>query len=102
MFVVASVDELWDHIAYVMAYAPDNFPYRDFVAPDKQMNLDRAFEQLRDGIRIAYPENDAAEKHASLNALLDSAYAAYRNGECVQAGHILNEFQDSIFKRDDE
>ena len=31
MFVMETVDDLWDHIAYVLGYAPDRFPYRDFL-----------------------------------------------------------------------
>lgn len=53
MFVMESVDDLWNHIAYVMAYAPDRFPYRDFLADDEQMNLDGAFMQLRQGVEVA-------------------------------------------------
>lgn len=98
MFVMKSVDDLWDHIAYVMAYAPDDFPYRDFVADDEQMNLERAFDQLRQGVEIAYPEQSFASKRIELNNILDRAYAAYQNGDDVAGGHLLNEFQDSIFK----
>ena len=51
MFVVESVDDLWNHIAYVIAYAPDQFPVEDFLADNEQMNLDRAFDQLRQGMQ---------------------------------------------------
>jgi hypothetical protein len=95
---MTSVDDLWDHIAYVMAYAPDQFPYRDFLPDDQQMNLDRAFEQLRQGVEIAYPEPEFASKRTTLNDILDRSYAGYRAGEDVAAGHLLNEFQDNVFK----
>jgi hypothetical protein len=93
-----SVDDLWNHIAYVMAYAPTSFPYRDFIPADQQMNLDRAFDQLRTGVNIAYPEASFADKRASLFNLLDQAYAAYKEENEIRAGHILNEFQGGIFK----
>jgi hypothetical protein len=53
MYVMETIDDLWEHIAYVLAYAPDKFPYRDFLPDDQQMNLERAFEQLRKGVLIA-------------------------------------------------
>ncbi len=99
MFVMESVDDLWNHIAYVMAYAPDQFPYRDFLADDEQMTLDRAFEQLRQGVEIAYPEAEFADKRAHLNGILDQSYAQYQAGENIKAGHLLNDFQDNIFKQ---
>jgi hypothetical protein len=98
MFVMESVDDLWNHIAYVMGYAPDQFPYEDFLADDQQMNLDRAFEQLRKGVEVAYPEPSYASNRALLNGILDRSYAAYKRGDEIAAGHLLNEFQDNIFK----
>lgn len=100
MFAMKSVDDLWDHIAYVLGCAPDSFPVEDFLTDDQQMNLDRAFEQLRQGVEIAYPEASFADKKTKLYGLLDQSYAAYRAGEDVKAGHLLNDFQDNIFKRD--
>ena len=98
MFVMESVDDLWNHIAYVMAYAPDQFPHRDFVADDEQMNLERAFSQLRQGVEIAYPEAEYVDKRFLLYDILDRCHAHYKAGENVRAGHLLNEFQDNIFK----
>lgn len=99
MFVIESVDDLWNHIAYVLAYAPDRFPYRDFLSRDEQMTLDKAFEQLHAGVLIAYPENDNADRRDDLQKLLDRSYIAYRNGDEMLGGTLLNEFEESIFKR---
>jgi len=98
MFVMESVDDLWNHIAYVMAYAPDRFPYRDFLADGEQMTLDRAFEQLRQGVQIAYPEAEFADKRALLRDILNKSHALYQAGENIKAVNLLNDFQDSIFK----
>lgn len=100
MFHVKTVESLWNHIAYVRGYAPDLFPREDFLSDDQQMNLDRAFEQLRQGVEVAYPEPSYASKRATLNGILDRSYAAYKAGEDIAAGHLLNEFQDNIFKAD--
>jgi len=100
MLVVENVNDLWNHIAYVLLCAPDQFPREDFLSEDEQMNLDRAFEQLHQGVRIAYPEPDFASKRTILSDILDRSYAAYKAGEDITAGHLLNEFQDNIFKTD--
>ncbi|MFY8140756.1 MAG: hypothetical protein ACOVMO_08555 [Caulobacter sp.] len=99
MFVMESVDDLWDHIAYVLGYAPDRFPHRDFLPADEQMNLDRAFDQLRQGVTLAYPEPEAHAKRRLLNELLDASYAAYQAGDEIKAGKMLNSFEDAVFKR---
>ncbi len=98
MFVVKSVDDLWNHIGYVLLCAPDDFPHEDFLADDQQMNLDRAFEQLRQGVEIAYPEAEFTDKRALLHGILGRCFAQYQVGENIKAGHLLNEFQDNIFK----
>ena len=99
MFVVESIDELWDHIAYVLLYAPDGFPYEDFLAPDEQMTLDRAFQQLHAGVVIAYPEEKFEGKRQELHGILDRSFLAYRNGREAEGGTLLNEFEGRIFKR---
>lgn len=95
-----NVDDLWNHIAYVLLCAPDQFPHEDFLSEDEQMTLDRAFEQLRQGVEVAYPEVSFASKRAVLNGLLDRSYAAYKAGQDIAAGRFLNEFQEGIFKAD--
>jgi len=97
MFQLKTVDDLWGHIAYVLAYAP-NFPHRDFLAADQQMTLERAFEQLRQGVLVAYPEESLQAKRAKLFEILDQSYAAYIKADEIKAGNLLNDFQDSIFK----
>ena len=99
MFVMESLDDLWEHIAYVLAYAPNSFPYRDFLPASEQMTLQSAFEQLRKGIHIAYPEPAYEAKRLELSQLLDSSQAAYSLGNEHLAGSLLNEFQDNIFSK---
>ncbi len=99
MYLMESVDDLWGHIAYVLGYAPDNFPYEDFLPEDQQMNLDRAFEQLRKGVEIAYPDDFFPEKKVMLSEILDRSYALYKSGDNIAAGHLLNDFEDNIFKK---
>lgn len=98
MLKIESVDDLWNFIAYVTLYAPDEFPTEDFLPVDEQMDLGRAFEQLRRGVEIAYPEPSFSEKRAALNGLLDQSYAAFTSGEEAKAAFLLKDFQDGIFK----
>ena len=96
-----SVDDLYDHIGYVVLRAPDRFPVEDYLPADQQMTLEMAFEQLREGVEIAYPNDFHPEKRTILNSLLDQSFAAYKAGEEVKGAHLLQDFQDNIFKRPD-
>ena len=40
-----SVRDLYNHIGYVVLYAPDRFPIEDYLPADEQMTLEKAFEQ---------------------------------------------------------
>jgi len=64
------------------------------------MNLDRAFDQLREGVDVAYLESEYASKRALLNSILDRSYAAYQIDDEIVGAHLLSEFQDNIFKTD--
>ncbi len=98
MLKLRYIDDLYDFLGYVILSAPDNFPVEDFLAADDQMNLNKAFKQLRDGVEIAYPETFFPEKKPALYALLDRSLAAYRAGDDVASAHLLQDFEASIFK----
>ena len=99
MFVMQSVDDLWNHIGYVLCYAPSSFPYENFLTPDQQMTLDMAFELLHAGVVVAYPEDSFTDKRKELHALLDRSFLAYQGGQEIVGGTLLNEFESRIFKR---
>jgi len=96
---IKTVDDLWNHIAYVLGSAPDSFPQEDFLSKNQQMNLEKAFDELRRGVNIAYPDDFFPEKKTILNEILDRSYSLYKAGKDIEAGHLLNEFEDNIFKK---
>ena len=98
MFAVETVDDLWNFIAYVLGGAPNYFPKEDYLSDDDQMTLEKSMTLLRRGVEIAYPEAEFSQKRAQLNQLLDKCYLEYKKGDEIKAGHLLNEFQDKIFK----
>lgn len=96
---IKTVGELWDFVGYVVLYAPDEFPIEDYLAPEDQMTLDRAFRLLSDGIVIAYPEDASEDRRQWLTGSLDRAFTAYRQGDLRGGAQILHDdFQGAIFK----
>jgi hypothetical protein len=96
---VRSVDSLYNFIAYVVGYAPDRFPVEDYLPPEGQMTLERAFEELRAGMRFIDPEVANEQKRGQLTQLLDDAYSAYRSGDERTGAHLLQDFEGLIFKK---
>ena len=97
MYKIKTVGDLSELIGYVVLAAPDHFHDPELL-PENQMNLDRAFEQLRSGVEIAYPEASFSEKRRALYALLDQSLSGYRAGDIRKGAHTLQEFRRSIFK----
>ena len=95
---IQSIDALYDFIGYVVLCAPDKFPRRDYLPHDQQMNLDRAFEELRHAILLVEIVFPGAALQRGLSTTLDRSLASYRQGDIVSGAHALQDFQDSIFK----
>jgi len=96
-FRMENTDHLWDHIGYVLEYAPAGFPWEAELKPAQQMNLELAFQQLNQGVAIAYPPPKEAEFSAKLSTLLDRSLAEYRNGNAEAGKTLLLEFEATMF-----
>ncbi len=95
---VRDINSFYDFIGYVVLSAPDQFPREDYLGPDEQMTLDRAFDELRQGIAFVELDFPGADRDRGLSALLERSLASYRNGDIVAGAHTLQDFQDLIFK----
>ena len=96
---VNNLDGLHDFIGYVVLRAPDRFPNEDYLRPDEQMNLDKAFSELRTGLNFVETEVVGAETKRRLSSLLDEAQAAYVLGGRKEGAHLLQDFEALIFKK---
>lgn len=96
---VRDINSLYDFIGYVVLRAPDRFPVEDYLPADQQMNLDRAFDELRRGLGLVEPEVANDEKRKGLQQLLDESLNAYRMGDDMKGAHLLQDFEALIFKQ---
>lgn len=95
---VRDIDSFHNFIGYVVVRAPDRFPIEDYLPPDQQMNLDRAFDELRRGLDLVEPEVADEEKKRGLSEILDASFAAYIAGDDAKGAHFLQDFEELIFK----
>ncbi len=96
---VKDVDSLYDFIGYVVLRAPDRFPVEDFLQADDQMNLERAFAELRRGLDLLGSDDAASGRMAERTALLEASLEAYRLNDVRKGAHLLQDFEALIFKK---
>jgi|LakMenEpi03Aug12_release.lakeMendotaPanAssembly.Ray.scaffolds.fasta_scaffold249305_2 hypothetical protein len=70
-----------DFVVEVIAGAPDDFMEMDWLQPDEQMNLDRAFVGLRYGLKLTAHEKGESPLLDKCRELVEEAYGLYRSGQ---------------------
>lgn len=86
-----------DFIIEVLTGAPNDFMEMDWLPPDQQMNLDRAFQGLAHGFDLVEWEFEASMA-APMRQLADDARAAYRAGD-DRAGQAKLEAVEKLLHR---
>jgi hypothetical protein len=96
---ISDLNSLSDFVGYVVLCAPDAFPEEDFLQPDEQMNLERAFEEMRNALNLFKPAKMDAAKRRDALCLLEESLNFYHAGEVVKGAHLLQDFRSFIFKK---
>jgi len=99
---VRHLEALHDFIGLVVLYAPDRFRREDFLADHDQLDLDRAFSEMRSGLDFVVPRDSDPMFQSRLRVVLDESLAAYRSGDRKNGAHRLLELQRMIFGTNDE
>ncbi len=86
-----------DFVVYVLSCAPELFPAEDWLLPDEQMNLERAFVGLRQGLRIVAQHSKDSVVLDRCAKLIDEADAHYRAGR-DHAGQLSLEELEKVLK----
>ena len=93
-----NLGKLIDFIAVVVLSAPDKFIKRDWLKPEEQLNLDRAFEELRHGLDCAVKEVGELPAIITTRAMLEEAYTHYREGRINPGAWKLQEISQILEK----
>lgn len=97
-FPFSDLHSFKDYVGFVKVCAPDRFPSREGIGPKDQWTLDLAFEGLRLGLRMAVEEKGEREEFRKGTALVEEAYAAYRDGRMRDGFFKLEELQKLLRK----
>lgn len=69
-----------DFVVEVIAGAPDDFMEMDWLRPEDQINLDRAFVGLRYGLELVAKEVGESETIDKCRKLVEEAFSEYQAG----------------------
>jgi hypothetical protein len=93
------VSEYRDFLSYVLLYSPDEFPEEDYLESSDQMNLDKAFAELRRAFPMIKKRVKEEETLAMLRELLEISYEAYKSGEDKKGAYALQEYTGIIWPK---
>ena len=88
-----------DFVGYFILSAPDNFLFIEGLSPDKQMNLEKAMDELRRGLPILKKRVKDPERYSKLEAMLNEAIDAYQTGDSDTGVVLVQEFRYEAFSK---
>lgn len=87
-----------DFLIEVIAGAPGDFMEMDWLKPEEQMNLDRAFVGLRYGLDLTASEKGETETVARCRHLVEESYEEYKAGRDADGQRKLEEVDKLLNK----
>ncbi len=94
---VGSLEDLQEFISYMVAYAPDEFPEEDYLQPEEQLNLEKAFQEIFRGMEMVDRALKDPIRAKKLRTMLEESLQAYREGDDVRGAHLLQDFEFDFF-----
>lgn len=95
---IYDLNDLMNFLAYMVLYAPHDFPEEDYLKSSEQMTLERAFQVLSDGVlllRSSFGDKDVC----NLQNILNESLEAYREGDIVKGSHLLQNLESIVSRR---
>lgn len=93
--------ELVDELAYILAYAPNDYPQEDFLSADQQPTnatvFGQAFEAMERFIDSAKTV-EGRERLRECDRNLHVAYELYESGDVVRASEMAQETEDMFWR----
>ena len=94
--MAAPLTRYHDFISYVLLCAPDDFPDEDYLSPDEQMTLEKAFAELLTKLPIVTPRVPP-DVLPLLKTMLEMSLEASQHADSIRGAHILQEFEGLIW-----
>lgn len=94
---VESFEQLYNFLSVVIVSAPNDFQKKDFLPEEDQLNLERAFLELNNGMEFVEKKIDDETVVSKAQSLLDEALEAYKSGNRKKGAFLLQDFDELVF-----
>lgn len=94
---IKNLADLNDYIGFVVLCAPNKFPKVGPFSGNPQADVNHAFVQLNEGMRLLEKKLKSDEQMEHLRKILDDSRNAYLEGDGKRGAHLLQDLQDIVF-----
>lgn len=92
---IQSYQEFYEFLAKVLICAPDDFPEEDYLPAHKQLNLQRAYEELEKGLVFVKQRLDS-QKFQEVVADLKESKKAYEIGDERTGAKLIQKLRKDL------
>lgn len=96
---VKNLESLNEMLSMIIVYAPD-FPEEDYLAPEEQLTLRSAFDEVRRGLRFHPLLPPGGEARAMAEEALQQATSEFLSGDEKNARRRLEDLRRGLFDED--
>jgi len=87
-------ESFFDFLGFMIVHAPD-FPEEDFLDPDEQLDIEKAFIELDDGISIIGGTVDESQL-TKMRDLASRSRLCFRNGDEIGGTELLQQLDEIV------
>ena len=92
---IQNYQEFYEFLAKLLLCAPDDFPEEDYLPADKQLNLQRAYEELDKGLVYVQQKLDD-DKYQAIVADLRESKLAYESGDEATGAKLIQKLRRDL------
>lgn len=87
-------ESFFDFLGFMIVHAPD-FPEEDFLDPDEQLDIEKAFVELNDGI-VLIGESVSKSQFNEMKAIVKKSLDCFRDGDEVGGTSAIQELDEIV------
>jgi hypothetical protein len=87
-------DSFYDFLGFMIVHAPD-FPEEDFFEDDEQLDIEKAFAELSEGLRFIVPLVPAVQAE-KLKAIVQQSQLCFQSDDEQRGTALLQELDEMI------
>lgn len=96
MNLIQNYQEFYEFLAKLLLCAPDDFPVEDYLPTEKQLNLQRAYDELDKGLIFVKQRLNNDEKYQRVVADIKESKMAYEVGNESKGAQLIQKLRRDL------